>query len=52
MELVLIDGSILIGRVVEAGDPFRFVLVSGVEMTVPLVNVRAITQARATVEEG
>jgi len=52
MELVLVDGSILIGRVVEAGDPFRFVLISGVEMTVPLVNVRAIAQARGTVEEG
>ncbi len=52
MELALIDGSILIGRVVEAGDPFRFVLVSGVEMSVPVGNVRAIAQAEGTVEEG
>jgi hypothetical protein len=52
VELTLNDGSILIGRVVESGDPLRFVMVSGMEITVPLANVRAIAQARGTVEEG
>ncbi|MFH1762667.1 MAG: hypothetical protein ABIF09_00620 [Gemmatimonadota bacterium] len=52
VELTLIDGSVLIGRVEEAGDPFRFVVVSGIEMTIPLANVRAISQAKGTVEEG
>ena len=52
VELTLRDGSILIGRVVESGDPLRFVTVSGMEIPVPMANVRAIAQARGTVEEG
>jgi len=52
VELVLTDGSELVGRVVEAGDPFRFVLLSGLEMSIPLVNVRSISRASGVVEEG
>ena len=52
VELILTDGSILMGRIVEAGDPFRFLMISGMGMTVPMENVRAISQARGTVEGG
>jgi len=52
VELTLIDGSVLIGRVVEAGDPLRFETVSGIEMNIPLADVKGISQAKGTVEEG
>ena len=52
VELTLVDGSVLFGRVVEVGDPFRFVLVSGVEMTISKENVRTIGEARGMVEGG
>jgi hypothetical protein len=52
VEIVLTDGSTLVGRVVEAGDPFRFTLVSGVEMNIPVANVRSIARAEGMVEEG
>jgi hypothetical protein len=52
VELVLTDGSELVGRVQEAGDPFRFVLVSGLELTIPMANVRSISQASGVVEDG
>ena len=50
-ELVLTDGSVLYGRVVEEGDPFRFVLLSGNELLVRLVNVRSLSVTEGQVEE-
>jgi len=51
-ELVLNDGSVLYGRVVEKGDPFRFVLVSGTEMMVRVADVRSLRLAGGSVQDG
>jgi len=51
-ELVLTDGSVLYGRVVEEGDPFRFALVSGVESIIPVENVRSLRVAAGSVQRG
>ncbi len=51
-ELVLTDASVLYGRVVDAGDPFRFVLVSGVESVIAVENVRSLREAAGSVEGG
>ena len=51
-ELVLTDGSVLYGRVVEEGDPFLFVLISGVESLIAVENVRSLRQAAGSVERG
>ena len=51
-ELILTDGSVLYGRVVQEGDPFRFVLVSGVENVFPLRSVRSLRQAQGQIEGG
>jgi hypothetical protein len=51
-ELVLADGSVLFGRVVDAGDPLIFQLLSGSELRVPHAQVRGLRLARGEVVEG
>lgn len=52
VQLTLKDGSVLYGRVVEAGDPLSFVLVSGTEMTFPVADVRSVETVSGSVEAG
>jgi len=51
-EMVLRDGSVLFGQVIEAGDPLTFRLLSGSEMQVPRSQVKTLRRARGEVVEG
>ena len=51
-ELVLSDGSVFFGRVLDASDPATFRLVAGIEIQVPHADVRSLSIARARVRQG
>lgn len=51
-ELHLVDGSTLVGRVVEAGDPIRFALVSGSVIEVAWAKVSTLRTVEGTLHEG
>jgi hypothetical protein len=50
--LQLRDGSTLYGQVVSTGDPFRFRLVSGQELTVAVADVRRLALTRGEAVDG
>jgi len=51
-ELVLRDGSVLYGQVIDAGDPVTFRLLSGTEVTIPRSGIRSLRLAEGEVVEG
>ncbi|TVR61580.1 MAG: hypothetical protein EA422_12420 [Gemmatimonadales bacterium] len=51
-ELRLRDGSILFGRVLAEGDPFRFQLVSGQVLEIAVADVRSLRETRGRAVEG
>lgn len=51
-ELTLQDGSVVFGRVADTGDPMTFQLISGVEMRIPVSEVRSLRTARGEEVDG
>ena len=51
-ELVLRDGSVFFGRVLDASDPATFRLAAGIEIQVPHADMRSLSIARGGVRQG